>query len=720
MARTRGWHGTGLPDLVLSGGLFFPRASCSSIPEDRLHATCRCLARRRRRRVQALTTWLRKRTPDELQSLLDLRPELPRSAGRDLASLSFWLTQPTTLYAALARLDRFSLQVLEMCQAVAVDEPVDRSALKRAAGDAATMEQVDRALEHLQHRALVWPGPSGLQLPPLTQVLTPRPLGLGSPLRQTLGRTDAASVRAMAERLGLGKVSTKTAALELLADLHAQPVKVQQLLDTAPAEARTLLDKLDAGPGVARDPGSGYYGPRRPSSVPAVEWLVERGLLVPLDWTLLEVPREVGIGLRGGRLVRRLDPDRPQVAGTTPAAGEAVDRAAAGAAIRLLDAATALGDAIDGSPITRLKDGGVGVRELRRLGAGIDQDPAGVTGLLTLLAAAGLLDPGEQVLLDASYDDWLAEPAARRYSELVRAWLRLAQPLSLRKPDGKLLPALVPVSLEPPVDLPTWKRRLLSAHDGAAPAVDDLVRQAAWDEPLVFTSGAEVVIPDMLAEAELLGLLGCGTLSAAGRGLLATGPAPDVGVAGWFPSAVEELLLQADLTAVVPGPPSADLRALLDSAADRESRGGGSTWRFSPASVRRALDGGRTADDLLDRLGAAALHGIPQTLDYLVRDVERQHGRLRIGAAGCYLRCADEALAAEVLVSRGLGQLGLRQVAPAVLIARTDPETTLRALQSAGYAPVVEDESGGAVLQRIGGQRGESGRELAQQLVHQR
>lgn len=668
-----------------------------------------------------LNAWLSQRTPEELEELLRLRPELPRTAGRDVTTLGFWLLQPTTLHAALTRLDRFTLQVLEMCQAVALDEPVDRPALRRAAGQAATPAQVDRALQQLQRRALVWPGTNGLQLPPaLAQVLTPRPLGLGSPLRQSLGRTDAASVRAIAARLGLGNVPTKTEALRRVADHHAQPAKVQELLATAPSEARTLLDRLDAGSGVLRDPSTDYYGARRASSSPALEWLRQRALLVPADWSLMEVPREVAVGLRGGRLVRRLDPERPQVTGSPPATDDAVDATASSAGTRLLEAATALGDVIDVAPVTRLKDGGIGVRELRRLGAALDRDEEGVSVLLTLLAAAGLLDADDRVALDASYDDWLAQSAAQRYGALVRAWLRLGQPLSLRKPDGKLLPALVPVSLQPPVELPSLKRRLLSAHRGVAPVVEDLVRQAAWDEPLVYTSGAEVVISDMIAEAELLGLLACGTLSRAGRGLLAARPEPDLGVSGWFPAAVEELLLQADLTAVVPGPPSAALRALLDSAADRESRGGGSTWRFSSGSVRRALDGGTTSAQLLDRLGSAARHGMPQTLDYLIRDVERQHGRVRIGAAGCYLRCADEPLAAEVVATRSLGRLGLRQVAPVVLIARTDPDTTLRALQSAGYAPVIEDESGDAVLRRIGGQRGESGGELAQQLVYQR
>lgn len=108
---------------------------------------------------------------------------------------------------------------------------------------------------------------------------------------------------------------------------------------------------------------------------------------------------------------------------------------------------------------------------------------------------------------------------------------------------------------------------------------------------------------------------------------------------------------------------------------------------------------------------------MPQALDYLIRDVERRHGRVRIGAAGCYLRCTDPALAQEVLSTRSLRRLELREVAPAVLVAAADPDAALAALQAAGYAPVCEDASGQTVLQRFGGQRGTRGADLARRLA---
>ena len=51
-------------------------------------------------------------------------------------------------------------------------------------------------------------------------------------------------------------------------------------------------------------------------------------------------------------------------------------------------------------------------------------------------------------------------------------------------------------------------------------------------------------------------------------------------------------MLQSDLTAVVSGQPSAAAARLLAAAAVPEARGVATTWRFSPASVRSALDAG--------------------------------------------------------------------------------------------------------------------------------
>jgi hypothetical protein len=158
--------------------------------------------------------------------------------------------------------------------------------------------------------------------------------------------------------------------------------------------------------------------------------------------------------------------------------------------------------------------------------------------------------------------------------------------------------------------------------------------------------------------------------------------------------------LQADLTAVVTGTPSADLTALLDSAADVETRGTAYTWRFGPASVRRALDAGYTGGSLLADLRAVAGKALPQPLEYLIMDVARRHGAVRASAVACCLRGEDTALLAEIASDKRLRALELRLLAPTVLASGTPLEETLAALRKAGYAPVAETADGTPVIER--------------------
>jgi hypothetical protein len=173
-----------------------------------------------------------------------------------------------------------------------------------------------------------------------------------------------------------------------------------------------------------------------------------------------------------------------------------------------------------------------------------------------------------------------------------------------------------------------------------------------------------------------------------------------------LPAAVQTAMFQADLTAVVPGVPAANLAALLDAAADLESRGGATTWRFTQASVRRALDAGRDAPGLLTELRAVAVGGVlPQPLEYLLGDVARRHGAIRVRPVTCVLHATDPALLAEVASARALAPLGLSLLAPTVLASAKPAEDTLSALRAAGYAPVGEAADGSAQIERAAPQR---------------
>ncbi|WP_128381145.1 helicase-associated domain-containing protein [Streptomyces cavernae] len=167
-----------------------------------------------------------------------------------------------------------------------------------------------------------------------------------------------------------------------------------------------------------------------------------------------------------------------------------------------------------------------------------------------------------------------------------------------------------------------------------------------------------------------------------------------------LPEPLDHVLLQADLTAVAPGPLQRPLADMLGVLADVESKGGATVYRFTPGSVRRALDAGRSASDLHAFLAAHSRTPIPQPLAYLIDDVARKHGHLRVGAASAYVRCDDDALLNEILADRRAAALGLRRLAPTVLAARTDPATLLDGLRSLGFAPAAESAEGDVVITR--------------------
>jgi hypothetical protein len=260
---------------------------------------------------------------------------------------------------------------------------------------------------------------------------------------------------------------------------------------------------------------------------------------------------------------------------------------------------------------------------------------------------------------------------------------------------------------------------LAGAPVGAAPERDDVLATLRWRTPRSVPPAGAVTA--LLREAELLGVTGAGALAPAGRVLSesgaqetgrpaarvaarAGGPAAVRGadeagavaaaLAASLPDPVDEVLLQGDLTGIVPGRPGERLAALLDRTAVVESRGGALTVRFTPESIRTALDAGATAEEVLAELGAVSRGAVPQPLQYLVRDTGRRHGVLRAGVALSYLRADDAALLAGLPDDQRLAGLGLRLLAPTVLVASVPPGELVAALRERGLAPVVEGPDG--------------------------
>ncbi|WP_426594343.1 helicase-associated domain-containing protein [Cellulomonas sp. McL0617] len=671
--------------------------------------------------------YLRDRSDDELVVLLRSRPDLASPSPATLSSLAVRATSRSSLERALAGSDASVLQVLEAVAALSDGGTVRSADLPAAVGatDDASVAAVERAMHLAIAAALIYPdddpatastdtahtvdtpdaspragaaAPAGtatdpgldgtrspvlLPSPGLAEILGPYPAGLASP--------EAGNRRAA------------VAPME-----QPTPDEITALLDAAPTGARPVLDALLWGPPVGLAPSNNT------AAAAAVDWLLRRRLLAPGDARHVVLPRTVALTLRGGRT--HASPATPPTVSTgsphRPPALVAAESASAGERSVLLVAR--LIRLWEQNPPSVLRGGGLGVRELRRAAQLLDVDESEAAFVIELAGAAGFLaDDGEDAPTFAPtvvVDEWSTRDVPDRWATLARTWtsmLRTPWLVGSRDDRGGVRAALDPELQR------TWAPRLrrsvldalAATEPGTALDPSSVLAVLRWRTPRSVPPLAAVAA--VLLEAGRLGILGAGALSDAGRALLAESgllvgaptatPDPADALAAALPPAVDEILLQGDLTGVVPGRPSPELEDLLDRSTHVESRGGALTVRFTPDSIRRALDAGATADGLLAELAAHSRGPVPQPLEYLVRDAARRHGRLRAGTASSYLRADDPALLAGLAEDNRLATLGLVQLAPTVLASQAPARELLDALRAHGLAPVAEGPDGQVV-----------------------
>jgi hypothetical protein len=89
---------------------------------------------------------------------------------------------------------------------------------------------------------------------------------------------------------------------------------------------------------------------------------------------------------------------------------------------------------------------------------------------------------------------------------------------------------------------------------------------------------------------------------------------------------------------------------------------------------------------------------VPQPLSYLVEDVARRYGRVRVGAAPSLLTCDDPALLDQILAEPAVVAHSPRRVAPTVATLMASPSAALDVLRSVGLHPSADgvDAGGGA------------------------
>ncbi|MFD1212932.1 helicase-associated domain-containing protein, partial [Arthrobacter sp. GCM10027362] len=452
-------------------------------------------------------------------------------------------------------------------------------------------------------------------------------------------------------------------------------------------------------------------------SATPVDWLLARGLLVPLDAVHVELPRSVGLAVRNGAVA-----DPWLTAPPVPAAPKIVrhtirDNAAFSAVAETLRLVSQLLEEVDGAPVATLRAGGVGVRETRRLAEALRTDVDDAGWLLELAAAAGLIH------LDVDTSRWVAGtppgpdgfdalPRQLQWQLLVTSWLSLDRAPSLvgeELPSGGSINPLAAEASRP--DTPAVRRRLLAglkqlqetwlqqaggipAETGPALSAADATAYLAWHQPRL-QRRFDRLVPGILAEAGRLGLTGSGALTELGAALADDRMEDAVALLEReLPAPLTYFLLQADLTAVAPGYLAPEVARELALLSDAEGRGPAAIYRFSAGSLRRALDAGLDGPGILDFLTRHAATEVPQPLRYLVEDTAARHGAVRVGAAGSYLRSTDESALDALLADPRTALLGLRRLAPTVLVSSAGDRELLHVLRGLGYFPAPDLHGG--------------------------
>ncbi|MFE6285675.1 helicase-associated domain-containing protein [Streptomyces sp. NPDC057877] len=699
---------------------------------------------------RSLAEALRSRDDASLATLLRSRPDLITPVPTDLTQLATRAGTRASVVRALERLDRFAVQTAQAL-AVAADPATYDELLGLLAGDDRDPEvtaALPRALNLLREQALVWGADDRLRLVRTARELLaptpqhPSPTGLGPTVQEATAGMSPGRIQEIVTTAGLASTHDSVSAVAALTALFTDRARMNDLLAEAPADSVEVLDRLLWGP---------PYGQVTADPAARLRWLLDRGLLLPTAPGTVVLPREVALHLRAGRAHRVPEPTPPPVTVAATHHPQVVDSTAAGQAYTALATVEELlKDWDEGGP-TVLRAGGLSVRDLKRTAVALDVSEPVAAFWVELAYAAGLLasdgEPDERYAATPAYDEWLELPAAERWARLAEVWLAATRTPGLvggRDAKDRSLSTLGP-GLDRSAAQEVRHRVLALIADlpeGSAPATDSLLARLRWERPPRTADDLRARLAEWtLNEAELLGITGRGALSTHARALLgapapprppqeppARGPgdklpfhhhrtAPEHHplsppeqatatasaarlLAPLLPEPLDHVLLQADLTAVAPGPLERPLADMLGILADVESKGGATVYRFTPGSVRRALDAGRSASDLHAFLTEHSRTPVPQPLAYLIDDVARRHGHLRVGAASAYVRCDDDALLHEILADKRSAGLRLRRLAPTVLAAQSDPAALLEGLRAMGFAPAAESAEGDVLITR--------------------
>lgn len=664
----------------------------------------------------------------QLATLFELRPDLcHHDAPSSLDVVGQRAQDQASIVRSVKTVTMAENQVLQVIVCLRADAPIADLAEMLPAG--ATIDDIEPVLQQLEAKALVWR--HGTRIHGSGELVQAMPTKFGLPLRQLIEAQTVdylkhaiQNVRAAAptsrfdlpDRAGRpgGKAPVKAELIDELEALLTVPGLVEVLVDSLPPRAAEMARALTTGRPFRHLTIDLYYtsyasyGGRTNHYATYPEYqLYERGLFLPFQG-IGYLPREVGLALVGGKPVSDLRLTPPELV-TGSAQADPVDQHAGAAAASALHHLADLVTGFAVAPAKALKSGGLGVTVMKQVAAKLEVDVEAANLLTELAHLSGLLvehtvsrKERRQLVFEVSVgasaaaEAWVTRDSAVQWRQLAAGWLNAEywpSATGRKDPDVKSPAVLAGYHTHGAAAL---RRSVLGVlaelGPGQATSREALVEVAYWRRPYAFSDAFEfdpaTCIDWIYGEAETLGIVVDGTLSSIGRALLdGDKTATEQALAACLPDAGRAFTIQADLTATAVGVLERSVLVELRLLADIESTGAATTFRFSEMSLRRALDAGREANQILDFLGQHATKGVPKALTFLVNDVARRHGHLRVGAAVAFVVSEDPAVIADAVSHRKTKKLNLRLISPTVAVSAVTPDKVMTGLRDAGFFP---------------------------------
>ncbi|MBU3716397.1 MAG: hypothetical protein FGM63_05125 [Candidatus Nanopelagicaceae bacterium] len=589
---------------------------------------------------------LRTRSDEELIELFKLRPDLINPIPADLTTLASRATSAPSLIRAIEGLNQWQIQVLEAAS-------LFEDSFTCAEIVELTIKGAEFVVKELTNLGLLYKDGKKFRIArAVRDILGDYIAGLGPSVAQVI-------------------------------DFKA--------LTKAPSGAIELLERLMWGP-----PRGEVGDIHKKGGV--IEWLLKNKFLIPVDSKTVLLPREVALHLRGGKLHKSYLTGAPSLEGKSVTQGES-DRAAVASISSLLRLVSELLNFWAEETPTALQSGGLGVRDLKKASEHLSAEENYTAFIAELAYQIGVLsiEADGRILPNANFDIFQTKNFEEQWWELASCWQSSSRVSGLvGRVDSRNVTALG--SELDRANAARIRRIIIDSFEvGISPTLDSLTNTARWSYPhrRALTINSETVTW-MAREAEWLGITGAGALSSFGKKF--RNGEKRLGIDAALPAPVDHILIQGDNTAIAPGPLTVEISRQLSTFADIESRGSATVYRFSEGSLRRGLDHGHTGEEIRSFLKEISKTPVPQPLDYLITDVAKKHGRLRVGFANCYIRCDDEAIIAAILKDKNLEHLRLRQIAPQVLVGDAESSDMMDELREAGYFPSGENGQG-AVIQ---------------------